>query len=70
MSDTDNSTELTFDDLSLSSSVMKAVKKVGYETPSPIQAEIITHAMNGRDVIGQAQTGTGNTAAFALPILT
>jgi ATP-dependent RNA helicase DeaD len=70
MSKTDNSSELTFDDLSLSASVMKAVKKVGYETPSPIQAEIIPHVMNGRDVIGQAQTGTGKTAAFALPILT
>jgi ATP-dependent RNA helicase DeaD len=48
---------------------MKAVKKVGYETPSPIQAEIIPHVLNGRDVIGQAQTGTGKTAAFALPLL-
>jgi len=48
---------------------MKAVKKVGYETPSPIQAESIPHVLNGRDVIGQAQTGTGKTAAFAIPIL-
>jgi ATP-dependent RNA helicase DeaD len=68
MSNTD-SPDLSFDDLSLSASVMKAVKKVGYETPSPIQAEIIPHVLNGRDVIGQAQTGTGKTAAFALPIL-
>ncbi len=60
---------LSFDDLSLSESVMKAVKKVGYETPTPIQAEIIPHVLNGRDVIGQAQTGTGKTAAFALPLL-
>ncbi len=60
---------LTFDNLSLSESVMKAVKKVGYETPSPIQAEIIPHVLEGKDVIGQAQTGTGKTAAFALPLL-
>lgn len=68
MSKTDDST-LKFDDLSLSGNVMKAVKKVGYETPSPIQAEIIPHVLEGRDVIGQAQTGTGKTAAFALPLL-
>lgn len=68
MSNTD-SPDLSFDDLSLSASVMKAVKKVGYETPSPIQAEIIPHVLNGQDVIGQAQTGTGKTAAFALPLL-
>jgi ATP-dependent RNA helicase DeaD len=64
-----NAPDLTFDDLSLSATVMKAVKKVGYETPSPIQAEIIPYVRDGRDVIGQAQTGTGKTAAFALPLL-
>ena len=69
MSKTDDSSNLTFDDLSLSSNVMKAIKKVGYETPSPIQAEIIPHVLDGQDVIGQAQTGTGKTAAFALPLL-
>ena len=69
MSKTDDSPSLTFDDLSLSANVMKAVKKVGYETPSPIQAEIIPHVLEGQDVIGQAQTGTGKTAAFALPLL-
>jgi ATP-dependent RNA helicase DeaD len=69
MSKTDDTPNLTFDDLSLSANVMKAVKKVGYETPSPIQAEIIPHVLEGRDVIGQAQTGTGKTAAFALPLL-
>ncbi len=69
MSKTDNPPNLTFDDLSLSDAVMKAVKKVGYETPSPIQAEIIPHVLEGKDVIGQAQTGTGKTAAFALPLL-
>jgi ATP-dependent RNA helicase DeaD len=60
---------LSFDDLALSAPVVKAVKKVGYETPSPIQAEIIPYVAQGRDVIGQAQTGTGKTAAFALPLL-
>ena len=69
MSKTDDTPNLKFDDLSLSDNVMKAVKKVGYETPSPIQAEIIPHVLEGRDVIGQAQTGTGKTAAFALPLL-
>jgi len=68
MSNTD-SPDLSFDDLLLSAPVMKAVKKVGYETPSPIQAEIIPHVLKGKDVIGQAQTGTGKTAAFALPLL-
>ncbi len=69
MSKTDVSPTLSFDDLSLSEPIYKALKKVGYETPSPIQAEIIPHVMDGRDVIGQAQTGTGKTAAFALPLL-
>ena len=69
MSKIDDSPDLTFDDLSLSAPIMKALKKVGYETPSPIQAEIIPYVRDGRDVIGQAQTGTGKTAAFALPLL-
>ena len=60
---------ITFDQLALSSAVIKALKKVGYETPSPIQAEVIPFIMRGQDVIGQAQTGTGKTAAFALPLL-
>ncbi len=45
------------------------MKDVGYETPSPIQAATIPLLMEGRDVLGQAQTGTGKTAAFALPVL-
>ena len=61
--------EITFHDLSLSAPVIKALDKVGYESPSPIQAEVIPHVLDGRDVIGQAQTGTGKTAAFALPLL-
>lgn len=58
-----------FDTLGLASAVYKAVRQAGYETPSPIQARMIPHIMSGEDVIGQAQTGTGKTAAFALPIL-
>ncbi len=59
----------SFQSLGLSEPVLKALKTVGYETPSPIQAEIIPYIMDGRDVLGQAQTGTGKTAAFALPLL-
>ena len=58
-----------FADLGLSPEVMAAVSEVGYETPSPIQAATIPALLQGRDVLGQAQTGTGKTAAFALPIL-
>ncbi|MCK5387006.1 MAG: DEAD/DEAH box helicase, partial [Gammaproteobacteria bacterium] len=53
----------------LSAPVLEALTSIGYETPSPIQAEMIPFVMEGRDVLGQAQTGTGKTAAFALPIL-
>ncbi len=60
---------LSFRDLSLIEPVLAALDQVGYETPSPIQAEIIPYIMAGRDVLGQAQTGTGKTAAFALPLL-
>lgn len=60
----------SFSELALSEPVLKALNDVGYETPSPIQAQIIPFILNGRDVLGQAQTGTGKTAAFALPILT
>ncbi|AWB86235.1 DEAD/DEAH box helicase [Mycetocola zhujimingii] len=60
---------LTFSDLGLSDSVLKGLKAVGYETPSAIQAATIPVLLEGRDVVGLAQTGTGKTAAFALPIL-
>ncbi len=60
---------LSFSDLGLSQEILKALEEVGYETPSPIQAKMIPFVMQGRDVLGQAQTGTGKTAAFALPIL-
>ncbi|NOQ35682.1 MAG: DEAD/DEAH box helicase [Methylococcaceae bacterium] len=59
----------SFRDLALTEPVLKALDDVGYETPSPIQAEIIPYILNGKDVLGQAQTGTGKTAAFALPLL-
>ena len=58
-----------FADLGLSEPVMRAVADVGYETPSPIQAATIPALLEGRDVLGTAQTGTGKTAAFALPLL-
>jgi ATP-dependent RNA helicase DeaD len=59
----------TFADLNIPAPILKALKDVGYETPSPIQAATIPLLMEGRDVLGQAQTGTGKTAAFALPVL-
>ena len=59
----------TFSELGLSAPVLEALETIGYETPSPIQAEMIPYVIEGRDVLGQAQTGTGKTAAFALPIL-
>ncbi|MBF0201624.1 MAG: DEAD/DEAH box helicase [Desulfamplus sp.] len=55
--------------MNLSAPVLKAVKDQGYETPTTIQSRIIPHVLAGRDVLGQAQTGTGKTAAFALPLL-
>ncbi|MBI1317369.1 MAG: DEAD/DEAH box helicase [Candidatus Hydrogenedens sp.] len=58
-----------FDSFGLSQPITKALSEIGYETPSPIQAMAIPHILEGRDVLGQAQTGTGKTAAFALPIL-
>ncbi|MCU1438690.1 MAG: ATP-dependent helicase [Naasia sp.] len=62
-------TRLTFSELGLGDPVLKALKDVGYETPSAIQAATIPALLAGRDVVGLAQTGTGKTAAFALPIL-
>ncbi len=59
----------SFDSLGLCEPVLAAVRAVGYETPSPIQQAAIPPLLEGRDVLGQAQTGTGKTAAFALPLL-
>ena len=61
--------ELTFSDLNLPEPILQALEKVGYEKPSPIQAESIPLLLQGHDLLGQAQTGTGKTAAFALPML-
>lgn len=58
-----------FDLMQLTAPVLQALQDVGYETPSPIQSQTIPLLLAGRDVLGQAQTGTGKTAAFALPIL-
>ena len=62
-------TPQSFDDLNLSPALLETVREIGYESPSPIQAASIPHILAGRDLLGQAQTGTGKTAAFALPIL-
>ncbi len=59
----------SFEDLGLSESTLQALRDVGYESPSPIQEQAIPSLLEGRDVIGQAQTGTGKTAAFGLPIM-
>jgi len=59
----------TFADLALNKSLLKALDEVGYESPSPIQAQTIPLLLEGNDVLGQAQTGTGKTAAFALPLI-
>jgi ATP-dependent RNA helicase DeaD len=58
-----------FDTLGLAKPLLKALADVGYETPSPIQAECIPILLAGHDLLGEAQTGTGKTAAFALPLL-
>ena len=60
---------MTFNELNLSAPLLRAVAEAGYETPSPIQASAIPPVLEGRDLMGCAQTGTGKTAAFALPML-
>ena len=65
----DNEEVVTFDSLGLSKEVLKAVHDLGFESPTPIQERSIPVVLDGSDMIGQAQTGTGKTAAFALPIL-
>ncbi|WP_237067336.1 DEAD/DEAH box helicase [Microbulbifer guangxiensis] len=66
---TDTPEPIGFDQLNLPAEILSAIQKLGYETPSPIQAQTIPSLLDGRDVLGQAQTGTGKTAAFALPML-
>ena len=62
-------TSTTFRDLALNDALVRALSDVGYESPTPIQAATIPRMLEGADIVGQAQTGTGKTAAFALPIL-
>jgi superfamily II DNA/RNA helicase len=61
---------MTFEELALDPNVLKAVQEAGYTSPTPIQAQAIPHALAGRDVLGIAQTGTGKTASFTLPMIT
>src|ERR1051325_3193155 len=61
--------QTTFADLGLQESSLAALRSVGYDAPSPIQVQGIPHLLEGRDVIGQAQTGSGKTAAFGLPAI-
>jgi ATP-dependent RNA helicase DeaD len=67
--DSAGSASISFRELGLSAPLLKALEEVGYESPSPIQAATIPHLLAGVDILGQAQTGTGKTAAFALPLL-
>ncbi len=67
--DPQNSTEPTFESLGLAKKVLRVIQDVGYETPSAIQSAAIPPLLEGRDILGQAQTGSGKTAAFALPLL-
>ncbi|WP_459948711.1 DEAD/DEAH box helicase [Denitratisoma sp. agr-D3] len=70
MSDTDSAPQpVRFDQLGLAPALLQALEAVGYETPSPIQAACIPHLLAGHDLLGEAQTGTGKTAAFALPLM-
>lgn len=66
---TDAPSQANFTDLALCQPVLDALQDLGYKTPTPIQAQTIPHLLDGRDLVGQAQTGTGKTAAFALPLL-
>ncbi|NIG21993.1 DEAD/DEAH family ATP-dependent RNA helicase [Pantoea sp. Al-1710] len=61
--------QTTFSDLGLNADILESLNGMGYEKPSPIQAECIPHLLAGRDVLGMAQTGSGKTAAFSLPLL-
>ena len=60
---------ITFDDLGLNKDILRSVKEAGFSVPSPIQAEAIPIVLQGKDIVGQAHTGTGKTAAFGLPAL-
>src|SRR3954453_18563695 len=66
---TENASDPTFDELGLRPELLQALSSLGYEEPTPIQQEAIPPLVEGRDLLGQAATGTGKTAAFALPVL-
>ncbi|HRN37673.1 MAG TPA: DEAD/DEAH box helicase, partial [Flavobacteriales bacterium] len=61
--------QTSFDQLGLIEPILKALQQEGYSTPTPIQAQSIPYLLEGRDLLGVAQTGTGKTAAFAIPII-
>ena len=65
----DSKFSMTFNDLNISKPILKAIEEKGYITPTPIQEQAIPVATGGRDILGLAQTGTGKTAAFAIPII-
>ena len=60
---------MPFEDFELDPRLQKNLRKMGFEQPTPIQAATIAHALDGRDILGSAETGTGKTAAFLLPLL-
>ena len=60
---------MNFDDLNLAPAILKAVQEQGYTAPTPVQAQAIPAVLEGSDLLAGAQTGTGKTAAFALPLL-
>jgi ATP-dependent RNA helicase DeaD len=68
-SQSEQKSEVRFEDLNLSAPILEAIQSAGYQTATPIQARAIPVLLAGRDLLGQAQTGTGKTAAFALPML-
>lgn len=61
---------ITFDDLGLKKEILQSIKDAGFTVPSPIQAAAIPFVLAGRDIVGQAHTGTGKTATFSLQLLT
>ena len=69
MSQSDTPSGPLFEDLGLSDTMLQSLKKMGFESPSPIQAGLIPIALTGKDCIGQAHTGTGKTASFVIPVL-
>ena len=64
-----NMENLKFEEMNLSNDIVRAVKDMGFEEATPIQSQAISVIMDGKDIIGQSQTGTGKTAAFGLPCL-